>query len=246
MKWSLTMISKLLFISLVSLCLSSCLDTTTVEDDDVGQASYAITGEGHAWQHGDWTARILYEARYALNADADGYSNIESGSGASKKWYSDWNYVTSDSYAFTQASSEASNIVGTVTPALWVPSLGTSVYRGGWCTFFVRLVMYRATYWAFDDHYTTPNYPNSSVYTITPAMTKNYASMQPGWVFLSPASTHYAIAEKRETIGGVAGWWMIDSNYVCSYCIGKHFMSDATLSNQGYYGWKPDRGTNDI
>lgn len=218
----------LVVLGLVMLCLSFNFN------------AFAEVDEGHAWTHSDWSSRVLWEARYALSQNADGESSTSAGSGVYKKWYGDWNYTADDTYARNEAGYENWDIVG---------SLGYSngYYLGGQCTYFVRLILYRATYWNYDDHYTTPAYP-SSVYTITGATTDDPSEFQAGWVLLTPTNTHYAIAEKRETIGGVTGWWVIDSNWVDystqQFVIGKHFMSDSFLESQGYYGWQPDRGSN--
>lgn len=233
--------------SLASSGLFSCvgeLDEGDRDEDQVGKAVSPILREGHSWQHGDWTSRVLYEARYALNKNANGTSGVTQGSGAQQKWYGDWDYVSSDAVALAGAQTEAAGFVGTLSPALTSIIPGKSVYRGGWCTFFVRLVLYRSTYYNFVDHYTTPGFPDVGLYTIQDSMTQVYSNVQSGWVLLTPKNTHYAIAERREIVDGNVGWWVIDSNYVCSYCIGRHFFSDASLKTLGYYGWKPDRGTN--
>lgn len=195
----------------------------------------AQVGESHAWTHGDWSSRVLWEARYALSQNADGYSSKSSGSGLSKIWYGDWDYSNSDTIARDKAGAEGYNVVG---------PLGAygSYYRGGECTYFVRLVLYRSTYWYFSDHYAMHNYPNS-VYGNISGLQSDPAQFQPGWMLLTATNSHYAIAEKRETISGVSGWWVIDSNWVGSYIIGKHFMSDSTLQSQGYRGTVAYLGT---
>lgn len=150
----------------------------------------AVQGEGHKWTHGDWSARVLWEARYALSKSANGYSSSTTGTGIYQKWYGDWDYVANDTNAKNQAELEAYYVVGQVGPY-------NGHFRGGWCTFFVRLVLYRATYWYFNDHYTTPVYPKT-VYTITDKMTKIPSQFKPGWVLLTPTNIHYAIAEKEK------------------------------------------------
>ncbi len=195
----------------------------------------AEVGESHNWTHSDWSSRVLWEARYALSQDADGYSSNYSGSGLSKKWYGDWDYVNDDTTARDNARGEGYGIMGPVGPY-------GSYYRGGQCTYFVRLILYRATYWYFNDHYAMHNYPDS-VYGNVNGLEDDPTQFQPGWMLITATNTHYAIAEKRETISGVSGWWVIDSNWVGSYVIGKHFMSDATLQSQGYHGTAAYLGT---
>ncbi len=201
---------------------------------------FAEVGEAHEWTHGDWSSRVLWEAKYALSQAADGYSSNTTGSGIYKKWYGDWDYVNSDATARDNAKIEGYDIMGPV------GADGYGHYRGGECTYFVRLILYRATYWAFNDHYAMHNYPDS-VYSETDNLESDPSNFQPGWMLLTPSNTHYAIAEKRETIDGVSGWWVIDSNWVgwpdYTYVIGKHFMSDSLLINHGYYGTPPVLGT---
>ncbi len=196
----------------------------------------AEVGESHSWSHSDWSSRVLWEAKYALSQDADGYSDNHSGSGLSEKWYGDWDYANDDTTERDNAEDEGYGIMGTIGG----PN-GSGYYLGGQCTYFVRLVLYRATYWYFSDHYAMHNYPYS-VYDNLGGLEDDPTQFQPGWMLIDE-DTHYAIAEKRATISGVSGWWVIDSNWVGSYVIGKHFMSDATLESQGYRGKSPDKGT---
>ncbi len=86
------------------------------------------------------------------------------------------------------------------------------------------------------------NYPNS-VYGNVNGLESNPTHFQQGWILMTATNTHYAIAEKPATIGGVSGWWVIDSNWVGSYVIGKHFMSNADLQSQGYHGTSAYLGT---
>lgn len=203
-------------------------------------------GPGFTWTHGDWSSRVLWEARYALSQSANGISKLPISSipGNNLGWYGDWDYPTSDLKAFEQSKAEASGVVGSIGPDNY------GHFRGGWCTFFVRLVLYRSSYWAgYNDHLTTPGFP-LSVYTIVPSMTNNYSTMKPGWVFASKSAVHMAIADNRATVDGKIGWWIIDANYVGGgngyFVIGKHFMSDAKLLSSGYLGWLPDRATANI
>ncbi|NVN97188.1 hypothetical protein HXX01_03080 [Candidatus Nomurabacteria bacterium] len=202
--------------------------------------SYAASSKSGPWPYGDWSSRVVYEARRALSPRADGTSAQPIASGG---YYGDWNYTASDTYALSKAAAEAAPGVKDPLKSLLVGPTGKSgtYFLGGECTFFVRLILYRATYWNFSKHLTTPNYP-ASVYTITPSMTKNYSTVKPGWVFTSP-NKHMAIAESRATVNKAIGWWVIDSNWVTGnggHAIGKHFMADTYLKNNNYYGWKAD------
>jgi hypothetical protein len=210
---------------------------TTVNGVGIEQNKVAQVDEGHAWTHGDWSSRVLYEARYALSAsNHNGTSNNPNNT--STKIYGDWNYVANDAYAHSKASAEAHGTVGTV-------GQSGGYYLGGWCTYFVRLVLYRATYTSFSDHYTVPNYGYSGMYDpLIPGcgvMDPNPANWQGGWVLRS--GDHYAFAEQRVCVNGSWGWWIIDSNWVKSWTIGKHFFTDNQLSSGGFYGWRPVWGS---
>lgn len=222
-----------MFKFLAKLVLISCILLPTAHAE-------ARSGEAHTWNHGDWTSRVLWEARRALSQSASGYSSNSAGSGQYQKWYADWNYVASDPWARDRAQAEGYYIMGPVTPT-------GGYYRGGECTYFVRLILFRSTYWAYWDHYAMHNYPNS-VYgnvQVSATMTNQPNQFRPGWMLIraDPSSPHYAIAEKRATVGGKAGWWVIDSNWVAPHIIGKHFMSDDFLKQQKYHGTAPQKGT---
>lgn len=204
-----------------------------IQSDKVG-------GPGFTWTHGDWSFRVLWEARYALSQSANGISKlpISNVPGNNLGWYGDWDYPAKDLKALEQSKAEASGVVGSLGPDAY------GHFRGGWCTFFVRLVLYRSSYWAgYNDHLVPPGFP-LSVYTVTPSMTNNYSLVKPGWVFASKSAVHMAIADSRATVDGKIGWWIIDANYVGGgngyFVIGKHFMSDAKLLSNGYLGWLPD------
>lgn len=195
---------------------------------------------GFPWTHGDWSSRVRWEARKALSENASGTSSWPVSN--SSYWLGDWDYVASDGYAYQRAILEASD-VGPVTDI-------DNHHRGGWCTFFVRLVLYRATYWAgYGEHLTTPAYPDGLYAHVNgDYMTDRYDTVQPGWIFITTITPHYAIADQRANVNGQWGWWLIDSNFVEStptyrYYIGKHFMSDATLRANSYRAWRPDRAT---
>lgn len=200
----------------------------------VGVTEQAVVGEAHAWTHGDWSSRVAYEARYALSQSANGTSSLSRSGGG---YYGDWDYVGSDSFANNRATAEAGG-------TSWTGVLGpyNGYYAGGECTYFVRLVLYRSTYSSFSDHFTTPNYGVGSMYDINGEMDSNPSNWQPGWALRG--NGHYAFADQRTSVGGQNGWWVIDSNYVGSYRIGKHFFTDTQLASSSYYGWRPQRGSN--
>ncbi len=207
--------------------------------------SEAVTGY---WQNGDWSARIAWEARKALSKKADGTSGWKATNDPyGSRWYGDYDYVASDSAAYQKAFKEAG---GAGNPDFVGPVSDDSAghHRGGQCTFFVRLILYRSSYWSCSSHLTTPGYPGS-VYSWTDNkpdhMIQDYTKVQPGYVFSSPHN-HMAIADSRDCVNKKNGWWVIDSNYVTGnggYCIGKHFMPDSKLLADNYWAWKANWAT---
>ncbi len=200
---------------------------------------------------GDWSSRVLWEARHALSQSASGTSAWSiSVDKYGPRWLGDWNYATggSDNYAFEKASSEAAGYIGPCTDD------AANHHRAGWCPFFVRLILYRSTYWAgYGWHLTMPNYPNS-VYSWCNGnyMTPNPNAALPGWIGLSPSKPHAMVLDSRDTVRGSSGyqtgWWVIDSNWVGSdngyvYYIGKHFLPDSALQSMGFWFWCPTLAT---
>jgi|GEM_PF-2282036 len=197
---------------------------------------------GYAWTYGDWTARVNWEARYALSMAAKGVSGRSlSADRYGPRWYGDWNYVGSDPFALGRAKIEAKYITGAKLG--WIDGYAC----GGTCTFFVRLVLYRATYGApYGVHLTTPNHPGS-VYSWCDwaHMTRRWGEVRPGFVASSPGN-HMALFDQRAFVNGVWGWYLIDSNYVGwngGERIGKHFLPDTVLNAQNYWAWYPSWAT---
>lgn len=195
---------------------------------------------------GDWSSRVLWEARYALSRRADGSSAApvyrDNTNTLVLQYYGDWDYVNSDPYARDKAVQEAYGQYGTF--------LGGAVgghYCGGTCAYAVRLILYRSTYWTgYGWHLTTPGYPGS-VYSWCDAshMTQQYGAAKPGWIISSPG-VHLAILEARAWDFGGWGWWVIDANWVGGRgheWIGKHFMTDAALKAGNYWAWLPSWAT---
>ena len=218
------------------------------EVEKPGAAQVAVVGSdrtkpGFGWNYGDWSSRIAWEARYALSRSANGSSAWPVNPDKyGPRWLGDWNYVDSDGYARDQAIEEATD----------VGPLGDTSdghHLGGWCTFFVRLILYRATYWSGHGvHMTTPGF-NGGVYSWCDGvhMTQNYWQAQPGWIIASK-DYHMGILDTRATVNGVVGWWIIDANWVGSessyhYYIGRHFFPDTTLKTLGFWTWYPSWAT---
>lgn len=214
-------------------------DSTAVGQKPGVAPTNAVDRSGFPWAYGDWTSGVLYEARFALSsAYRNGTSKVSAGNGA---YYGDWDYVNSDPFARDAAKSEAFQ--------QWGYHIGpyNGHYSGGTCTWFVRLVLYRATYGArYGSHLTTPNYPGS-VYSWCDwgHMTRNWNQVRGGFVGSSPGN-HMLIFESRAYSGGKIGWWVIDSNWVGgkgNEFIGRHFMSDESLNNGNYWAWYPSWAT---
>lgn len=195
---------------------------------------------------GDWSSRVLWEARYALSQRADGSSKFpvyRTGSTLIREFYGDWNYARSDPTAFNGVMAESHNQYGNH----WPGTAYGKYFHQGTCTWFVRELLYRSTYWAgYGWHLTTPGYP-SSVYSWcdNAHMTQNYGSAKGGWVISSPGY-HMAILEARAWDFGGWGWWVIDSNWVGgkgNELIGKHFMLDSDLKAKGFWAWCPTWAT---
>ncbi len=197
---------------------------------------------------GDWNANVLWEARHALGWKNNGISTWEvprDSYGA--RWLGDWDYISSDPTALAHASAEAYGVVGPVSDT------ADGHHRGGWCTFFARLVLYRSSYGAgYGSHLMMPNpwgRDPGGVYGWCNSryMTQNFWAARPGWIIMAPGIPHTAILEMLEYQGGRWGWWVVDSNWVGSdagyrYYIGKHFIPMSVLQSQ-YWAWAPTLAT---
>lgn len=189
---------------------------------------------------GDWTNNILSEARYALNTCRCG-SSTKTYSG---QYMGDWNWPTggSDNGAFQNVSRDYGGATGTV-------GMGTYEY-GGWCKFFVSLVLYRSSYGLGNRYHLY--LPTGYTYAGT-----DPRNAGPGWV-LQTTSPHTAIIDSPHynSSGVRDGWWLIDSNWIgttankdangrivsynYSYWVGKHWMSFTALDQKGFKAWKPN------
>jgi len=217
---------------------------------------FSMSAHSLEWSGGDWSSRVAWEAKAAFGGTA--YANNGTLPSAGKTtslnydaWYGNQDYAYSDSYALQMASYEAGG-------GQWVGPLGYYDgvrYRGGECTFFVRLVLYRSSYWVGNGTHLTTMSP--SVYTEDSSayVTRTWSNVQPGWILISPSTPHMGVAISRayvKTLGTNGsyswGWWIIDSNFVgnttsdspkYTHMIGRHFMSDTYLSSKGYFAWRP-------
>ncbi len=215
------------------------ITTTPVDSMPSGKDANVPTA-ALAIYSGDWTKYVLSEARYAL---------CQNRSGSSSKFLNDqpmgdWNYTTggSDNWAFSKVSKDYGGATGTV-------GMGTYGY-GGWCKFFVSLVLFRSSYGLGNSNHLY--LPTGYGYAGT-----DIANAGPGWVIQSTMPHTGIIDAPHYNASGVRdGWWIIDANWLgtwyskdaygrltvphYSYWIGKHFMSDATLRAKNFYAWKPN------
>ena len=200
------------------------------------------------WQAGDWSANVAWEARHAMSNKHDGTSNWPVPSDAyGPRWLADrcytgsWNGEANDPFALSKASAEAFGYVGTVGH-----ESGGSHHYSGWCTFLVRLILYRSSYGLNNGyHLTTPNYGKGSMWDWCNSayMTRSFETAKPGWcAFKPPPSEHALILDQRATVNDRDGWWVIDGNYVGTWLIGRHFMPMTVLKAQ-YWAWAPTLAT---
>lgn len=169
---------------------------------------------------------LRWEMRYALSRRVDGTSGLT----YQGKYMGDWNYVTggTDNWAFDKKRAEYSGGTGTV---------GFGPYgRGGWCKFFVDLLLFRSSYGLGNGYHLY--LPGGYTYaTVNP----RYAA--PGWV-LQSTMPHTALvdAPHYNSAGQHDGWWVIDANWVGGngqFYISRHFFTFTDLDANSFKAWKP-------
>lgn len=220
---------------------SAVTNPASIKKQGVGPMN-SVDQKAGLFPGGDWSSRVAWEARKALDPRADGTSNYRISGDA---YYGDYDYARTDMTAYHNVMLESGYQYGNTTPGTVYPYNGLILWHEGTCTWFVREVLYRASYWAgYGWHLTTPGYPGS-VYTKVSGMTQYYPTARPGWILVS-FGKHMAIADQRTTVNTKVGWWVIDSNYVGpggTEVIGRHFMSDEVLGAGGYWAWCPTWAT---
>jgi hypothetical protein len=208
-------------------CAKLAEDTIGVKvnpQDSTVQPDVKPSAQPSAVYYGDWTNNILSEARYTLNPSRSGTSNLT----YNGQYMGDWNWPTggSDNWAFQKVSADYAGATGTV---------GFSRFeQGGWCKFFVSLVLFRCSYGLGNNYHLY--LPYGYIYaTIDPR------NAGPGWVLQSTMPHTAIIDSPHYNSSGVRdGWWVIDSNWigtyknsagqwVYSYWVGKHWMSFSSL-----------------
>ena len=218
----------------VVLTLGLCILSGCSGDKDEGTSLEPVVGEGGGnpvplGQY--WGNRIVSEAFYSLNQSRTGGSNVSYHGWA----MSDWNYVESDRDADKRISwyiggcGNRGGAGGTVSLQDY-NSTWKTCHKGGYCKYFVDLVLYRSSYgWGGNKHLVLPSgtsYATRSVY-----------DAQPGWV-LQSSMPHSGIVVAR--YGG--GLDVIDSNWVGgdgNYAISRHFMSWSELISKGFKAYNP-------
>ncbi len=183
---------------------------------------------------------ILSEARYTLNPSRSGTSTLT----YNGQYMGDWNWATggSDNGAFQKVSADYGGATGTV---------GFNRFeQGGWCKFFVSLVLYRCSYGIGNNNHLY--LPSGYTYADTDP---KYAG--PGWVLQSTMPHTAIIDSPHYNPSGIQdGWWVIDSNWIgttaikdrygkvvgynYSYWVGRHFMSFDVLKSKGFKAWRPN------
>lgn len=196
------------------------------EDRAAEEQKSSAQGAGQYWGN-----NVVSEAFYSLNLYRTGSSNVI----YHNLVMSDWNYVESDRNADKRVSwwiggcGNRGGAGGTVTFRDWNGGYDVC-HRGGYCKYFVNLVLYRSSYgWGGGQHLVLPSgysYATGSVY-----------AAQPGWVLQSSAP-HTAIVV-RVMPGGLD---VVDSNSTGgngNFAISRHEISWSTLNANGYRAYNP-------
>lgn len=195
----------------------------TEESEGKHRRDPSIAAVGPAWE-----SYIVSEAYYALCQQRNGSSHLVYNGLA----MSDWDYPHSDSYALNRLIANYGSDTGPL--GLW-----QSRYRqGGWCKFFVDMVLYRSSY----------GYPNGHLflptgYVFSPA--HGVGEAQPGWILQAPSKVHTAIVVARLSNGldvidanWIGTYKRPDGSMAYSYAIGRHVITWQTLSDNKYAAYR--------
>ena len=203
-------------------------DSISTKGGQIDPTALGIVPSSESTYQGDWSAYILSEAFYALSQARNGTSTISINGLA----LGNWNYVTSDQWAYNQVAAVNGYVgsVGTTQLAGSVPAYAW-IGQGGWCKYFASLVLFRSSYGIGGGyHLVLPSGYNYATQPVT--------SARPGWVIQNSTSIHTAVVVAN--LGG--GLDVIDANYIGGngkYCIARHPFSWAQLS--GYKAYRPVR-----
>lgn len=190
-------------------------DATTSRRDQVQtEATYG----------GDWSNNIVSEAFYALSQSRSGGSGRSYYWGGNNNAMGDWNYVNGGS------DNGALNNVGRY---IGWSNAGTywntwnGYWRGGYCKFFVDLVLYRSSYGIGNRyHLILPGGGYDYSRYMTPY---SVSQARPGWVIQRISSPHSAIVVANLP----NGLDVIDSNYIGgdgSFVISRHPLTWSQLA----------------
>lgn len=230
MKGFIKLFAVALLATMLALGLAACSKTNSLTGPEttISQTTPDSTLAGQkpgvepfATYGGDWSNNIISEAFYTLNRYRTGTSGVIYQGQA----LSDWPYVASDPGAL---SSMTSYIGGTY----WrggIDGTWNGGSRGGYCKFFVDLVLYRSSYGI-----------GNGYHLVLPAGTYNYGGYMPAYdvhqasrgmvVQRGGSNPHSAIVVAN------LGWGLdlIDSNYIGgdgNFVIARHALSWSQLSS---------------
>jgi len=188
------------------------IDTTASQDNPEISKAEEERGKqkviGPAWEN-----NIVSEAFYALSQRRDGHSNKAYWNGRESLAMGDWPYPY---------RGDCCNALGKVTRYMYGSCtscrgpLGTwhGYQQGGWCKFFVNLVLYRSSYGYPNGHLVLPR--STYIYNNP----HNYWEAEPGWIIQSATLPHTAIVVQRLS----NGLDVIDSNWVGTYWNGHQWV----------------------
>ncbi|USN53780.1 MAG: hypothetical protein H6760_01260 [Candidatus Nomurabacteria bacterium] len=215
--------------------MTGCQELPTEGDsqDQVVESPEAQPGPAIQSTGPEWYNQVVSEAKYTLCQLRNGTSHeVYQG-----KAMGDWPYPH---------QGDCCNALGVVRQYMYGGGspgpLGewNGFQQGGWCKFFVNLVLYRSSY----------GYPGGHL--LLPTSTYRYnnprpvSEAQPGWILQSETLPHTAIVVER--LGG--GLDVIDSNwigtykrpdgsYYYSYAIARHEITNTELDRYDFMAYRP-------
>lgn len=184
-----------------------------------------------------WGDRIVSEAFYALSRNRTGGSNVTHCGNA----MSDWPYVESDRVADERISEyidgdDCGNRggAGGSTSLKDCDDSYDTCFKGGYCRYFVDLVLYRSSYgWGGGQHLVVDRSGTSYA-------TESTRSAQKGWVI--QANGRYGPHTAIVVYVYPGGLDVVDSNWTGgdgNFLISRHFMSWGTLDSWGFKAYNP-------
>ncbi len=175
---------------------------------------------------GDWSNNVLSEAFYTLDLYRTGSSTCAYNGMAMSDWVQRFGYTYPRSDAGALANVSA--VIGSANVGVIDGTWNGCPARGGYCKFFVDLVLYRSSYGIGNGYHLI--LPGGTYYYGGYMTPYDPHQAQPGWVIQRAGShPHSAI------VAANLGWGLdlIDSNYVGgdgNFVIARHAMSWGDLS----------------